>query len=113
MTATIGTVDEVNLEIKQGSSLNFDVTYKDAAGTIVPINGVTSKVRDGYDGEVVLDIGANTNIVANVAQVRVSPALTLALGPLVLGRWDFEVTTVPGEQVPLMEGTVRVMQSTL
>lgn len=109
---SIGEVDQVELTINRGSHLRFDVSYQTPAGVAIAVQSARAVVREG-SGDPVLVMSsegspAYITILGNLMKVAVPPNITSGVPKLAIGRWAFECTTTAGEEIPLMEGPVRV-----
>lgn len=110
MPQVIGEIEKVDLRIKAGNALIFDVEFTDSEGAVIPITDARSKVRRGWEGDVVLDLDPHMTVVSDVVLVDVPGSVTTELDPMSYGegRWDFEVSTADGDMVTLWEGNVRI-----
>lgn len=113
MATTIGEkgLEEVNLTIPQGTSLDLTVTHTDDAGHA--IDHTTSSVSmaiQAKDGTTIAHLDACCDGTETGVDVRI-PANVTATLPLGRMVWDLMVTMASGDVLRLCYGTVTVVDT--
>lgn len=110
MPAVIGTVQQRDLAIYQGSDLNFDVKWYGADQTTpISMASANAAVRDQLGGQLLLDLTDYITIDGNTASLSVPADVTADLVPTSRAYWDIDAVALDsGETKKVMRGRVRI-----